>query len=359
MSESHDANGDPCHVRAALQRRMYGRQASLTEVEKTFLSALLVDKPSTVDGEAAHKRKIEMATVVLDDDVLFSLPFVEEDGQGSAGGDSRMEVQGGDIDADSSRPKIAIKPPKPRRTNRILLDLWRALNDGVSPRQLIEKHKSKAWESSSGGQISDMQSASEDGVQKRRIGSIDSDANRQSTADDIPQPTDKQSGDDDNDLKSLPSDQEVGSINANSTASSWNSSQGGFDHYDTWEVLRDEYASDFGFDVAVEDENKVLPYSESDDSCGRRGMFKILGTSADDASALPHVLSPPLMDSILNFVPEHLKDDNLWLKFSLVRDGASLDILKRYCRAATCTILAIETTNGEGEFVSSRPDQSA
>lgn len=46
--------------------------------------------------------------------------------------------------------------------------------------------------------------------------------------------------------------------------------------------------------------------------------------------------------------------DNYWLKFSLIRDGASLDILKKYCRAARYTILAIETTNGEvfGSFTS-------
>ena len=61
------------------------------------------------------------------------------------------------------------------------------------------------------------------------------------------------------------------------------------------------------------------------------------------------------MDSLLNFVPETLAHENFWLKFSLVRDGASLDILKRYCRAATHTVLAIETTNGEifGAFTSS------
>lgn len=38
----------------------------------------------------------------------------------------------------------------------------------------------------------------------------------------------------------------------------------------------------------------------------------------------------------------------------MIRDGASLDILKKYCRAARFTILAIETTNGEvfGSFTS-------
>lgn len=109
--------------------------------------------------------------------------------------------------------------------------------------------------------------------------------------------------------------------------------------------------------MAVDDESQFLPCSVDDDDdegSGQRGMFKILGTSADDTLATPHVLSPPLMDSLLNFVPEHLANDNFWLKFSLVRDGASLDILKRYCRAATHTVLAIETTNGEvfGAFTS-------
>ena len=66
------------------------------------------------------------------------------------------------------------------------------------------------------------------------------------------------------------------------------------------------------------------------------------------------------MDSLLNFVPDSLADQNFWLKFSLVRDGANLDILKRYVRAAPNTILAIETTNGDvfGAFTSSPWRQS-
>jgi hypothetical protein len=35
-------------------------------------------------------------------------------------------------------------------------------------------------------------------------------------------------------------------------------------------------------------------------------MFKIIGTDADDARSIPHVLSPPLMESLLNFVPERI-----------------------------------------------------
>ena len=99
------------------------------------------------------------------------------------------------------------------------------------------------------------------------------------------------------------SDHEVGAHNDDSSASSWCSSEGGFDHYDTWEVIKDEYAEDFGFNVATDNENQILPVN-SDES--ERGMFKIIGTSAEDAAAIPHVLSPPLMESLLNFVPERL-----------------------------------------------------
>lgn len=99
------------------------------------------------------------------------------------------------------------------------------------------------------------------------------------------------------------SDHEVGEHNDESSASSWGSSQGGFDHYDTWEVIKDEYAEDFGFNVATDDEKQILHVNPDDTE---RGIFKIIGTSADDARAIPHVLSPPLMESLLNFVPERL-----------------------------------------------------
>lgn len=99
------------------------------------------------------------------------------------------------------------------------------------------------------------------------------------------------------------SDHEVGKHNDESSASSWGSSQGGFDHYDTWEVIKDEYAEDFGFNVATDNENEMLSVNPDDTE---RGMFKIIGTSAEDGSSVPHVLSPPLMESLLNFVPERL-----------------------------------------------------
>lgn len=81
--------------------------------------------------------------------------------------------------------------------------------------------------------------------------------------------------------------------------------------------------------------------------------FKILGTSADDISAHPHVLTPPLMEGLQEFMPESLHEHHFWLKYSLVRDGSRtmggqpplLDLL-RECRASEHTILAMETTSG-------------
>jgi hypothetical protein len=85
-----------------------------------------------------------------------------------------------------------------------------------------------------------------------------------------------------------------------------------------------------------------------------KASFKILGTAADDVSCHPHVLSPPLMESLLAFIPESLSDCNFWLKSSLVRDGASLWKMVRQVRASNHTFLAIETVDGQvfGSFSS-------
>jgi len=102
-----------------------------------------------------------------------------------------------------------------------------------------------------------------------------------------------------------------------------------------WSVLSDEYALGYG--------------------AGDTISFRILGTSADDSSCHPHVLSPPLMESLQNFLPVGASEQNFWLKYSLVRDGASLVSLLRQIRGAKNTLLAIETVDGEvfGSFTSS------
>lgn len=131
--------------------------------------------------------------------------------------------------------------------------------------------------------------------------------------------------------KSKPEDDE----SSISSVSSWGDDPVG--HYDSWQLLKDEYAEDYGFGYK--------PDLEDLDE-GSRRSFEILGTSADDLSAQPHVLSPPLMESLLSFVPESLSCENWWLKYSLVRDGASLETLRNYTKAAQNTIIAIQTTTG-------------
>ena len=339
-----DHDGESSSSALQLQRSLNQKQASLTHIEKAFLSALLIDKPPTSDGEAEYKNAIENATNVLNDDILFSVPVIEK----------KVEQRGVDIEiskhvnAEEGKGAHPL-PPRPTRSNQAQLDLWKAHDSGVRPMLLRQKSKWSSIRSSpsSGSQIGGNTKRQQSRRRRSSRGLMKNQIDDTTTTN-----QENEESEDCNSLDAL-SDQEVGSINDESSASSWNSSQGGFENYNAWEVLRDEYAEDFGFKVAIDDENEILPCVVDDES--RHGMFKILGTSAQDTSALPHVLSPPMMDSLLNFVPDHLVNDNFWLKFSLVRDGASLDILRRYCRAATHTILAIETTNGEvfGSFQSS------
>ncbi|CAJ1959278.1 unnamed protein product [Cylindrotheca closterium] len=77
------------------------------------------------------------------------------------------------------------------------------------------------------------------------------------------------------------------------------------------------------------------------------GPFNIFGLSSDASLIHPRVLSPSLMESLLAFVPESIQIScNFWLKYSMVRDGASLLALLRHCRASANTVLAIETNEG-------------
>jgi len=108
---------------------------------------------------------------------------------------------------------------------------------------------------------------------------------------------------------------------------SWMEDWDNLDYYDAWKVVEDEYENGYGG-------GGTLP-------------FLILGTSADDVSAHPHVLSPPLMESLQAFFPFSKSGDNFFMKYSLVRDGASLDTFLKHARGAKYTILAIETIDGE------------
>jgi len=99
-------------------------------------------------------------------------------------------------------------------------------------------------------------------------------------------------------------------------------------HYDAWDILHHE-------------RDNTLP-------------FQILGTSADDEASMPHVLSPPLMESLCGFLPFSCSESNFFMKYSLIRDGASFIPMLQQIRGSKHTILAIETTDGEvfGAFTS-------
>jgi TLD len=124
-------------------------------------------------------------------------------------------------------------------------------------------------------------------------------------------------------------------------------------------VLRDEYAEDFGFDYSQHNVTMESILSGNDENQGN--TFAILGTGVNDTSAQPHVLSPPLMDALMSIIgtapgsAQNLRGQNYWLRYSLIRDGASIQTLKQYVRAAKYTIVAIETRSGHvfGSFTSS------
>lgn len=94
---------------------------------------------------------------------------------------------------------------------------------------------------------------------------------------------------------------------------------------------------------------------ETNRDTGHLYDFHILGTSHYDESVLPHVLSPPLMQALQASLPYSQQGESFWLKYSMVRDGASLVTLLRQVRASTNTMLAMETIDGQvfGAYCSS------
>jgi hypothetical protein len=296
-----------------LRSKIINKRAALTDVEAAFLHALLIDpmpsdKVETNDNPDETIQLIKTATRMLDDDILFSIPtpLLEKD--------ERKDVEQV-VQSPKKRPTMTKEP----KDYRFLVGLWQAFEEGVTSKKLNQLRKSRI--------------AVDDGLEKQ-----EDDQEPQEEEDSV-------------DGDSVHSDVEVRGDNADDDSSdgSWGEDDCGFDHFDAWQVLKDEYAGDFGFDYSLEQRAPSM----DDDELENLG-FNILGTSADDTSAHPHVMSPPLMDAVITFIPDHLQGQNLWLKYSLLRDGASLHTFKQYARASKDTILAIETTKGHvfGSFTS-------
>jgi TLD len=303
---------------------------SLTPAESFFLQALLDDHGAvvedgddssavnTVDAVDLNKKQtlyLTRAASRLADDTLFV-----KDNDAVSPPLSTVEVK---------------VPPKARRPSN--LGLWKAYQDGVHPNQLVRRSSRSGLSNShysSRISTSDML-AMKDAVEELQ----------QSENDGLP--TNEKVAD-----IEVASDTEI-RAEKNDDGSSWDSQEDA-DHlkFDAWEVLRDEYASDFGFNFTSPPSKNTTSGNAVDDL---PNYFQILGTSALDITIQPHVMSPPMMDALMSFLPDSIIGQNFWLRFSLIRDGASLDTMKRYVRAAECTILAIETRNGDvfGSFTSS------
>ena len=93
---------------------------------------------------------------------------------------------------------------------------------------------------------------------------------------------------------------------------------------------------------------------EEEDNDDEHIEFSILATHAKDKACQPHVLSPPIMDALRPHLPLAVQQDNFWIKYSLIRDGASLRILLHKVRTSARTVLAVETMEGDvfGAFTS-------
>jgi hypothetical protein len=117
------------------------------------------------------------------------------------------------------------------------------------------------------------------------------------------------------------------STNTELDDSSWDMHSDDGGRFDSWNVIKDEYVNGYGGGGTLD--------------------FRILGTSADDELAKPHVLSPPLMESLQAFLPFSKSGENFYLKYSLLRDGASLHSFLKRARGTKYSILAMETVDGE------------
>eukprot|EP00534_Pseudo-nitzschia_fraudulenta_P009109 CAMPEP_0201154114 /NCGR_PEP_ID=MMETSP0851-20130426/14377_1 /ASSEMBLY_ACC=CAM_ASM_000631 /TAXON_ID=183588 /ORGANISM="Pseudo-nitzschia fraudulenta, Strain WWA7" /LENGTH=873 /DNA_ID=CAMNT_0047431429 /DNA_START=290 /DNA_END=2908 /DNA_ORIENTATION=+ len=75
--------------------------------------------------------------------------------------------------------------------------------------------------------------------------------------------------------------------------------------------------------------------------------FFIIGTHKKDTPCVPHVLVPTVMDALQEHLPMHCAESNFWLRYSLLRDGASMHSMEAKSGLSKYTILAIETLNGD------------
>ena len=84
--------------------------------------------PSDANESTAllHKEQMARAKAVLDDDVLFSLPF------GGRGDD----IDGAQADSGITAKGQSVQPPRTRRNQSHHIGLWRAHEEGIGPKEI-------------------------------------------------------------------------------------------------------------------------------------------------------------------------------------------------------------------------------
>jgi hypothetical protein len=235
------------------------RTASLSDVERAVLSALFIDTPTpSIRPEPMQQRR------VLDDTILFSIP----QGLSEETEDETNKIQSS-AELTPKRPAVRKKP----KDYRLQVGLWQAHEDGVTPKIL-----SRMTSIASSTREED-EDADTDEMDSYHFSAQDDDDDKDDDA----------SSNSRTSMKILPGSQ---------SSLSWDESDSGTDHFDAWQVLKDEYAKERGFDYQpggsyVDDESE-----------NSHNQFQIIGTSADDKSSHPHVVSPPLLDSIMTHLPD-------------------------------------------------------
>ncbi|CAJ1966106.1 unnamed protein product [Cylindrotheca closterium] len=98
----------------------------------------------------------------------------------------------------------------------------------------------------------------------------------------------------------------------------------------------------------------LTPNKSMDLRNDQRFDASVVGTSSKDDSVHPRIMNLDLMDAFQNHLPYTKRGQLFWLKYSMVRDGASMHTLLQKTEASQYNIIAIETMEGEvfGAFTS-------
>lgn len=336
LQENEYTQLDEAKLRKQLEnpRNDLQHDAALTETEREYLQDLL-------NNGDVHS--LSTASAILQDESLFpSSRNLQEDGNNDDNDDDSSKnsvLSGASSNEDDHHNHHRRR--RPTRDSLIQQQLFRLHeNEDVSPRIVLQKmqlaHRNSLLDDGSRSVSESMRlrSTSPDILQQHFIEEeeeeVAPDGKQSSKTDDHP-PTTTQSNLD---------------TTATKTTTTWNP----FEDISSW--------LDGSQGVEV-NQTGIVASKTSDEQEDQHNLppFRILGTSADDASCHPHVLSPPLMESLLQFVPEYAdlsSSRNFWLKYSLVRDGPGIFPFLRQGRASTVCLLAVETDDGHvlGSFTS-------